>query len=176
MAALAGLVADYHSNSSSETGSETSSDCDESDSEEPKCPLTDDKESEKLPLPDILSNDLLSSSKVSSVGGTEETRNCSVFFNPFKAKEDAKLAILEKHVKLSERQDESRTEKGKFRKKNKRRQEPQDNNNKSRTEDGEGFKTLGKRRIGVSNSLVPPKKAMKAYERQRREERGRKAT
>lgn len=166
---MEGLVADYNSGNSSDGGSESSSESGKRDSEEHYSAQVDENETTKLPLPHILSDGSQRSDKFPE---DEDTRNLSVFFNPFKADEDAKLAILEKHVKLSECLDESKTEKEKFRKK--KNGQRHQNNGRSIEEDVDGFKTLGKRRIGVTNSLVPPKKSLKAYERQRQEERGRK--
>lgn len=166
---MAALVADYNSTSSGETESQSSSENDETDNEYSDRASADEKETEKLPLPDILND-----GSSASGNGHDANRSCSVFFNPFKAKEDAKLAILEKHVKLSEPRNESETERKKFRKKKKgQRRQVVDTNN---ADDIDSFRTLGKRRIGVTDSVVPPKKSLKAYERQRQQERQRTST
>ena len=170
---MAALVADYNSTSSGETESESSSENDETDNEYSDRASEDEEETEKLPLPDILNDGSPASGKYGHDGG-EHNRSCSVFFNPFKAKEDAKLAILEKHVKLSEPRNENETERKKFRKKKKgqRRQVVETNN----ADDIDSFRRLGKRRIGVTDSIIPPKKSLKAYERQRHQERQRTST
>ena len=174
---MAGLVADYNSDSEDETTGDSSSESGDTSSGEQDHDLNVNKGQEKLPLPDILSekprqvsrNDIGASNKI-------DGNFASVFFNPFKAKEDEKLAILERHVKLTERKDETKPEKTKFRRSKNAQKFPRQNfkaQNERNDDDDSGFnsKTFEKRkrRVGLSDSLIPPKKALQAYEKQKRE-------
>ncbi len=179
---MAGLVADYNSESEDENSSDSSSESDNTSSDEQEHDIKMDKAQEKLPLPDILSENP-QNSRIEFGSVKIDDHSASVFFNPFKAKEDEKLAILERHVKLTERKDETKTEKRKFRRsknaqKIPRRQNNLNGQNQRNDDDDSGFnlKTFEKRkrRVGVSDSLIPPKKALQAYEKQRREETPRK--
>lgn len=135
-----------------------------------------------------------------------KTRENSVFNNPFRAKEDQKKAILERHVTMTTKQEDQRTIDGKkvcwnFRKGRCRfgskctfahdsdvKQKPtQDDHNKQSSnnrpnsllnnalqssepqiEDNEGVienNKKPKKRPGLSQGLVPSKKAMKFYDK-----------
>ena len=167
---MAGLVADYNSESEDENSSSSSAESEDTHSEEHENDVTIDKTQEKLPLPDILNEKSHSlRTEIGPVMNDTNSSSSSVFFNPFKAKEEEKLAILEKHVKLTDQKDQTKTEKTKFRRP-KRVQSRQNFDSRKGNEDDDGFKTFGKRRIGLSDSLVPPKKALQAYEKQRRDE------
>lgn len=175
---MAGLVPDYNSDSEGNS-SNSSSEHEETNSEE------DDHDTEtveeKLPLPDIL-NDKSPAKLFGSVNKPKmdnRINSASVFFNPFKAKEDEKFAILEKHVKLTERKDETTQAKTKFRRSKNaqtisRRKNLGGQNNQNNDDDNRGINQMTlekrKRRAGVSDSLIPPKKALQAYEKQRQVE------
>ena len=167
---MAGLVADYNSDSEDENSGNSSSESDNTSSDEQEHDIKISEPQEKLSLPDILNE---KPSEFSSV--KMDNHSASVFFNPFKAKEDEKLAILERHVKLTERKDETKREKTKFRRsKNAQKFPRRQNDNRQNDDDDSCFnpKTFEKRkrRVGVGDSLIPPKKALQAYEKQRREE------
>ena len=70
-------------------------------------PFNDGKEAKVLPRPSFMveQQDLLK--------GKSETHENSVFNNPFRAKEDAKTAILERHVSMTVKQETLRTIEGK---------------------------------------------------------------
>ncbi|KAK4876207.1 hypothetical protein RN001_012629 [Aquatica leii] len=90
------LVADYGDSSSSEDENEsTSLDTSSSPAEAEHTKLPDIL---KLPTPDFIDS---------------STSKTSVFTNPFKQAEDEKQAILEKHVKMVDTQDNIRTINGK---------------------------------------------------------------
>ena len=69
-------------------------------------PFNDGKEAKVLPRPSFMveQQDLLNKSN---------THEKSVFNNPFRAKEDAKTAILERHVSMTVKQETLRTIEGK---------------------------------------------------------------
>ncbi|TWW59332.1 hypothetical protein D4764_06G0008620 [Takifugu flavidus] len=82
----------------------------------------------------------------------------SVFSNPFKAQADQNLSALQKHVPLTMQPRPSQIgDKG-----------SQNLQQNTREEDSGG--PLKKRRVGLSNSLIPPKRAMKQYILQRNKE------
>ncbi|XP_028401004.1 uncharacterized protein LOC114524088 [Dendronephthya gigantea] len=173
MAALNAL-ADYSSENSDGNSSESSSESEETDGEEQGNDTKIDVAQEKLPLPDILNeNPQQKRSEFASV--KMDDHSASVFFNPFKAKEDEKLAILERHVKLTERKDDTKGEKAKFRRSKNAHKVPKRQNfhgQDQRNDNDDGFKAFQKRkrRVGVNDSLIPPKRALQAYEKQRRDE------
>jgi hypothetical protein len=177
---MAGLVADYNSESEDESSGDSSSESDGTSSDEQEHDIKIDKAQEKLPLPDILS-EKPQNSRTEFGSVKMDDHSASVFFNPFKAKEDEKLAILERHVKLTERKDETKAEKPKFRRSKNAQKFPRrqhfNGQNQRNDDDDSGFnqKTFEKRkrRVGVNDSLIPPKKAMQAYEKQRRDEKPR---
>lgn len=176
MAALNAL-ADYSSENSDKNSSDSSSESDETDGEEEENDKKIDVEQEKLPLPDILSEKPQQSRSESAYVKMDDN-SASAFFNPFKAKEDEKLAILERHVKLTERKDDTKGEKAKFRRsKNVQTVSMRRNfhGQNQRNDNDDEFKTFQKRkrRVGVNDSLIPPKKALQAYEKQRRGEMSR---
>jgi hypothetical protein len=173
---MAGLVADYNSDSEDENTGDSSSESDDTSSEDEEPEEEINEPQEKLPLPDIL-NEKAQNSELNSLKIADHS--ASVFFNPFKAKEDEKLAILERHVKLTERKDETKKEKAKFRRsKNAQKFPRRQNHNEQNGGDDSGFNAKAfekrKRRVGVGDSLIPPKKALRAYEKQRRDEAPRK--
>ena len=174
---MAGLVADYNSESEDENSSDSSAESDNTSNDEQEGNVKIENVQEKLPLPNILSEkpeQFRTEFGPAKIGDG----SASVFFNPFKAKENEKLAILERHVKLTERKDETKAEKTKFRRsknaqKFSKRQKFNNQNKQDDNDDrGVNFKTVEKRkrRVGVNDSLIPPKKALQAYERQRQEE------
>lgn len=119
----------------------------------------------------------------------------SVFYNPFKAEEKKKLDLLEKHVQLSNVTTPPKRnkricykfQKGKCRFGDKCRfahnvtvktnaQDNQDADNQlqashetSLFEEDQNIQTIKpkKRKVGVSDSLIPPKRAMKAFYEQK---------
>ena len=166
---MAGLVADYDSESEGQNTSDSSSESGNTSSDEQEHDVNVDNVQEKLPLPDILSEEPRQCRN--DIGAVKmDDNSASAFFNPFKAKEDEKLAILERHVKLTERKDETRTEKTKFRRSKNAQKFPRQN---ERHDDDSAFnsKTFEKRkrRVGLSDSLIPHKKALQAYEKQKRD-------
>ena len=162
---MAGLVADYNSSDSEDENSgDSSSKSDNTSSDEQEHDIKIDEPQEKLPLPDILNE---KPSEFSSV--KMDNHSASVFFNPFKAKDEEKLAILERHVKLTERKDETKKEKTKFRRSKNAQKFPRQNDDDDSCFNPKTFEKR-KRKVGVGDSLIPPKKALQAYEKQRRED------
>lgn len=173
---MAGLVADYNSESEDQNTSGSSSESSNTSSDEQEHDLNIDNIQEKLPLPDILSEEPRQKS-LNDIGAVKmDDNSASVFFNPFKAKENEKLAILERHVKLTERKDETKAEKTKFRRSKNAQKFPRQNlkgQHERNDDDDRAFnsKTFEKhkRRVGLSDSLIPHKKALQAYEKQKQD-------
>lgn len=169
---MAGLVADYGGESEDESCTESSSENKTEEKDDQKYPIKTHDYQEKLPLPDMLKN----TPKLTS--SPTKLNTASVFFNPFKVKDEEKLEILEKHVKLSEGNNyDSYRDMSKFqRSENTRRFFKQKNSNSKweRNKENDHFKPTTmvkrKRRVGVNDSLIPPKKALEAYKKQRTEE------
>lgn len=118
-----------------------------------------------LPLPDL---QRLHSGKVEATPG-------SVFSIPYKEEEDAKLAVLKKHVTLAPTEEPAKEEKRHRRMRRKRY-------NKPLTEGGETgmfndqdssirSKNINKVRTGLSQGLIPSQKYMKLHQKQQANER-----
>jgi hypothetical protein len=118
---LLGLAAAYDSDSGSDSDIDQEVKSEVVKDEAVKCEL----KSEKVPVREVLSNPFLSGSSVASVLSVkpsfmQETEKFagvkfenSVFGNPFRDKEDQKTAVLEHHVKLSQKDQTGRTIDGK---------------------------------------------------------------
>ena len=161
----------------------SSSEDNDCDSEEDASPV-EKNTSVPLPLPDL--DHLTSPAGVSSITGSS-----SVFSNPYKEAEEAKLAILKRHVsdfapdeKPSPRTRTKRYKAGRDYSRNPRQgsatfsdatsagSDPHGlfNDDDSSTREG-ALQGKRKQRSGVSSNLIPPKKYLKGYEKIQAEER-----
>ena len=135
--------------SDSDTGSLLSS-ADEGDKDQ-KC----QSDHSPLPLPDLERTDGLTS---------------SVFSNPFREAEEARLAVLKQHVDLSQQQEESaKDHKRRWRQKGTRTRRSEVSELSGETDDqwrGDSRPVRGRKyRSGVTETLVPPKKYRKIYQK-----------
>lgn len=149
-----------------------------------------------LPLPTI---DLAEISTLSTKDLNPRTcQTSSVFFNPYLAAEKQRLSVLEKHVHLSESKTEDarskqvcfKFQKGRCRLGDKCKffhglinvpnaelgiapnlTNAATNYEPDKDEDSWEPQRRKKRKTGISDSLVPPKRAMQAYEKQRESEK-----
>lgn len=170
---LLGLL-DYEGSSSSSSESEEDAEEDLKDAEKVNDSVEYSRNNTKLDLPCPLLESNASLSK--------DCQQSSVFYNPFKAEEKKKLDVLEKHVQLSNAPPPSKKtntricykfQRGKCRFGDKcrfahvvnRKATSSDNiidpdkSNEEVTNDNKPKK----RKVGVSDSLIPPKRAMKAF-------------
>ena len=101
--------------------------------------------------------------------GKVEPNPGSVFSNPYKEAEDAKLAILQKHVSLASAEDKD--EKRKFRRR--RRQKPVVKGDGNFDERDSSLKRNQYKRVksGLSDGLVPSQKYMKFHKQVQAKER-----
>lgn len=165
-------------------GDVSSSDSDEQSEEDRSHRKTEEEETASpLPLPDL-----------SQLTGQTGHIGSSVFSNPFKEAEDAKLAMLKRHVSEFAADEKPTSSRSRTR----HRSRGSHGNNRTRRSDhvtvDEATPTFNrdpdrlfndddscvsesvqqgkrKKRSGVGNTLVPPKRFLKSYEKTRAEER-----
>ena len=136
-----------------------------SDGEQEECEGEVIKERSPLPLPELDGSDAITS---------------SVFSNPYRKAEEAKLAVLKQHVDLSHHVEPSKKQPPKWSKRGKFREHTRFHASSSTNQvwdDRDAPMGLGgggmqrKHRSGVRECLVPPKKYMKIHQKIQGEER-----
>ena len=118
-----------------------------------------------LPLPDL--------ERIHS--GRAEATPGSVFSNPYKEEEDAKLAVLKKHVILAPTEEPMKEEKKRFNRRRKSgrggRRGGEDNELFDSQDSSIKRKNFKRIKSGLPNNLIPSNKYMKFHEKQQAEER-----
>lgn len=117
-----------------------------------------------LPLPDL--------QRVHS--GQAEAIPGSVFSNPYLEEEDAKLAVLKKHVTLAPTEEPDKEKQQQRRMRRKRFDRAGEHNDQGLFNDQDSSirrKKINKVRTGLSQGLVPSQKYMKLHKKQQADER-----
>ncbi len=114
-----------------------------------------------LPLPDL--DALLGSSHHGN-----PARETSVFSNPYRAAEEAKLAVLKRHVELTEISDKPKERR---RRKHAPQSHSQPTGHRGALFDDQGSEGKRKHRGGVGDGLAPTKKFMKLHQHLQAQER-----